>query len=115
MSAGLSAPCIIMPWCQPFAPIAAATAPTPPTRAAPAKNAKTVCRLKSVRKTERGEEAGSGVLIVSPFGGCCRTAKHSAPRSLAVFVGRVKIYEADLDFTGAREIGRSRNRHCDLG
>src|SRR3982074_2394111 len=95
MSAGLPAPCIIMPWCQPLPPIAAATAPTPPTRAAPAKNAKTVCRLNTVRKIEGGEVVDSdGVLMISPFVGCGDLAKDSAPRSLAVFVGRVKIHEA---------------------
>src|SRR6266436_1879521 len=94
-----------MPWCQPFAPIAAATAPTPPTRVAPAKNAKTVCRLKRVRKTERGEEVGSdGVFMVSPFGGCAELARNSAPRSLAVFVGRVKIYKAADTTQGVGQI-----------
>src|ERR1700731_851361 len=84
-----------MPWCQPFPPIAAATAPTPPTRAAPAKNAKTVWRLNRVRKTGRGEVVGSdGVLMISPLVGCGELAKDSAPRSLAVFVEHVKIYKA---------------------
>src|SRR5947209_1939742 len=94
MSAGL--PCIIMPWCQPFAPIAAATAPTPLTRAAPAKNAKTVCRLNRARKPERAEVAGSdGVVMISPLVGCGELAEDCAPRSLVVFVERVKFHEAE--------------------
>src|SRR5882762_6685212 len=95
MSAGLSSPCIIMPWCQPPAPIAVAAAPTPPMRAAPAKNANTVCRLNTVRKTERGDVSGwDGVLMVSPFVGWGELDEDSALRSLGVFVERVKIYVA---------------------
>src|ERR1700736_6710550 len=95
ISAGLSVPFIIMPWCQPFAAIAAAAAPMPPTREAPARNANTVCRLNRVRKRERAEGVDSdGVFMVSPFVGCGELDKDFAPRSLAVFVGRVKIHEA---------------------
>src|SRR6202035_2024676 len=93
-SAVLSVPFIIMPWCQPFAAIAAAAAPMPPTREAPARNANTVCRLNRARKRERAEEVDSdGVFMVSPFG-VVELDEDCAPRSLAVFVGRVKICEA---------------------
>src|SRR6266404_3247030 len=95
ISSGLAEPCIIMPWCQPLAPIAVAATPTPATREAPVRKANTVWRLNRVRKTERAGVVGSdGVFMVSPFGGG-RTRKNSAPRSLAVFVLYVKFYEAE--------------------
>src|SRR6266702_8712784 len=95
ISSGLAEPCIIMPWCQPLAPIADAATPTPATREAPVRKANTVWRLNRVRKTERAGVMGSdGVFMVSPFG-WWENSKDSAPRSLAVFVLYVKIREAE--------------------